>query len=1109
MGAQVTVITGPSRAGKTERLLNRYREALAARRGIPHSTLWIAPTQRAATQLRERLLCPTLPACFSPGIVTFDRFAEAVLQSSSLEIRPISAQIKRQLLRRLLDAAHADGTLRHFKAIAETEGLVELVATFISELKRLEIWPEEFERACQQRGMTAKDRELIRLYTEYQEALTRHQLYDKEGRYWIARQLLREGARRPYDRLELVIVDGFSDFTRTQHEILEILASRVQELIVTLPLEEEPVREDLFGRSLTTLELLKKSHPDLKVEKLPRRDQSNWPALAHIEQHLFKSPHDLQPIDKVEQIEILACSRQMGEVQAIGRRVKQMIVDEGVRPGEIAVVYRSVSEVAPLIREVFGGLGLPVAIEAQQTLDSAPMVKALTSLLRLELDNWPFRQVLALLSNNYFRPQLPQWDEVATPAACERLVRMLQIPSGRDALMEQCERWAHLDEAEPGEQPRQWSEWVQQRIDDAQHAWPLVRWLTQVFDALPRKATQTQWAAAIAQLAQQTGMLLALDEDSEASRTDGIAWDRLQKALAAGDRLAQWLGEEPPELSLDEALKLMLELLRWEALPRGHDEVGRVRVMSTPSARAIEIPYLFVAGLSEKAVPPADREDRLYGEGDYSRFIEQGLPLVDRRMRGQGEMLLFYEILMRPTKRLVLSYPALDEAAQPLAASSYLLEVERACGENKIPREEEADLSPIPKKPAVPLAAVDFRVRAVHELLQGETKLLAGLLQAEPVTGLADNLLAGLQIVHERQTGDSFGAYEGILTSRAAQQMLAMQFGPDYKWSPSRLEQYVKCPFQFFLERVMRLEPVADLALEIDYMKRGQLLHDALSVVHRRLNTRAGRPASPTEDEESAFLKHFGEVLEQLVKSQSHGGDLEAAQREIDRRMLSQWSQLYHQQHQKYDACWDGCDQPLRPTHFEVRFGPGHGHDPGEDPISTDQPFRFDLGDEAIQITGRIDRIDIGEIAGQPVFNVLDYKSGRATSLQISDIEAGTALQLPLYVMAAEQLLLAEKGAVPWRSAYWFIREAGYSNRRALAMHELQGGQLVPSQQWSELQETIRAKVRELVSGIRRAEFPMQSIDDHCTSQCEFSTVCRVNQTRALEKQWPPKSAEA
>jgi hypothetical protein len=32
----------------------------------------------------------------------------------------------------------------------------------------------------------------------------------------------------------------------------------------------------------------------------------------------------------------------------------------------------------------------------------------------------------------------------------------------------------------------------------------------------------------------------------------------------------------------------------------------------------------------------------------------------------------------------------------------------------------------------------------------------------------------------------------------------------------------------------------------------------------------------------------------------------------------------------------------------------------------------------------------------------------------------------------------------------------------------------------------------------------MHSADDECTGLCEFSTVCRVNQARALEKTWQP-----
>ena len=59
-------------------------------------------------------------------------------------------------------------------------------------------------------------------------------------------------------------------------------------------------------------------------------------------------------------------------------------------------------------------------------------------------------------------------------------------------------------------------------------------------------------------------------------------------------------------------------------------------------------------------------------------------------------MLLFYEAVTRATRRLWLSYPALDAAAQQLSPSPYLQEVERACGPGRIARCEQTDLSPVP-----------------------------------------------------------------------------------------------------------------------------------------------------------------------------------------------------------------------------------------------------------------------------------------------------------------------------------------------------------------------------------------------------------------------------
>jgi superfamily I DNA/RNA helicase len=123
----------------------------------------------------------------------------------------------------------------------------------------------------------------------------------------------------------------------------------------------------------------------------------------------------------------------------------------------------------------------------------------------------------------------------------------------------------------------------------------------------------------------------------------------LMSVLSSDDRLADWLKLRPPELDRKDAFRALNDILGSERLSVGDDEAGRVRVLSASSVRSLHIPYLFLAGLSEKAFPQPDREDRLYGESEYLRLIEHGLPLVTRSDRTREEMLLFYEAITRAT----------------------------------------------------------------------------------------------------------------------------------------------------------------------------------------------------------------------------------------------------------------------------------------------------------------------------------------------------------------------------------------------------------------------------------------------------------------------------
>ena len=1224
MPSPLYLLAGPAGCGKTRQLLARYARGLGGLSvggtDLPvGGTLWLAPTGRSVQDVRERLVSAGLRSTFQPGITTFAGFAEAVLEHAPLRIRPISDGLKRELLHRLVKDFTEKGKLKHFAPIAETDGFQDQLAGFISELKRLEIWPEHFQAACGDstpplRGgpprsggilykASDKDRELGELYAAYQNLLVKNQLYDREGRFWEARDLLSKGQTRPFERVKLAVVDGFTDFTRTQHEILTILAGRVDELWISLPLERATARPDLFGKTQRTLDELQRRHPGMTVEWLERKVSGTCTqvpdTLSHIERTIFSNPRDIGPAADTAGVEILAAARQEGEIELLARTIKRLLessrhtpcavaqtddesggldksshgtrsVPTTIRPHDIVVVFRSLTEAAPLVRATFTELGIPFALESPRPLHEARGLLAQADLLQLAVEDWPFRKLLAVLTNSFFQPDWPEYagatadDARRIGTAAQRIVRELQVPRGSVRLLERLEKLSL-----PSEQPASARRDQLQR--QASLALPLLRRLKATLDELPSEATPQEWSRALEKLARATGLQSSRhtpcavtehgDDTGDGTRSvpatlEQPAWDAFQNALKDSERLSGLLNEPPPHWSQTELLKHIQTILRDEALPEARDETGRVRVLSAQSVRALHVPYLFVAGLAEQAFPPADRDDRLYGESEYRRLIAAGLRLIDRAERNQEEMLLFYEVVTRATRRLYLSYPALDEKAQPLSPSPYLSEIERAFG-GKLARPEVGDLNPTAYAHQL-LCPSDWRMHAVQTEIRDFTpspphpltdspstavplldrrrenpdivedlsrrrsssatrhspphpltpspphSLLAGLLQSN--SPLADNLGAALCLLQARLSGEGYGPFEGVLSSDAIRQRMAEQYGPDHCWSACQLEEYAACPHEFYLHRVLGLSPLAEMSLELDHGARGWLLHEVLADLHRRLNEKHGGPTAAGSIGQDALKQFFVETLAACVAKLRAEDPLSAALVELDRRTLTEWGGKYAAQVESYDKANASLDKPFAPAHFEVAFGPDISEDE-IDKLSMQKPFVLRHGDEAIKLLGRIDRIDIGRAGGSVVFNVLDYKSGKSAGLRPSDIEKGLALQLPLYAIVAQEMLLAADHAEPWQFGYWFVKEKGFSTKGAITANKAEGGALTPDAGWIALKQKVVERVVSIVRGVRHAEFPMHSQNDDCTSTCEFNTVCRVQQARALEKKWQPPSA--
>jgi RecB family exonuclease len=275
-----------------------------------------------------------------------------------------------------------------------------------------------------------------------------------------------------------------------------------------------------------------------------------------------------------------------------------------------------------------------------------------------------------------------------------------------------------------------------------------------------------------------------------------------------------------------------------------------------------------------------------------------------------------------------------------------------------------------------------------------------------------------------------------------------------------------------------------------------------LAAFHRRTNERLGRPASPLELDPAEFDAMLAAAIAEALPPEPEN-PVRAALREVDRRLVVEWLSKYRAQLEKYGALWQSFERPMTPELFEVSFGRD-----GEPPPSTDRRLEFSSEGQVVRISGRIDRIDTGAAAGEAVCNVLDYKTGGTLAFTPESIKAGTTLQLPLYVFAAMELLLADRDLLPWQAGYWYVREGGFKPKQALRMYRNDDGRIELEPQWESIRDGVAETVVGLVRGIRRGQFPVCSSDERCTGRCPYNTICRINQVRSLEKTCQPTTSQ-
>jgi ATP-dependent helicase/nuclease subunit B len=1086
MSAEVRVLCGPADSGKTGRLLDLFRQHA---RAAPGCALWLGPTPRAVEAIRNRLLAGSA-ALVAPRLYAFSGFFDEIIRCNDPGVRPLSPVQQRLLAEEIGERLLNDARLSYFAGVIDTRGFIEGLLQLLAELKRQQITPRDLARAVRRRshegvpdpalsprrrGVSRKDRECTRLFAHYERELHRLRLLDIEGRPAHALGLLRQGLWRPFGTVRIVLVDSFTDFTESQYRALELLAGQTEEIWITLSNEREDLRAELFSGTRATCDRLQ----SLLQATVTWMDQSAIPhavtGLAHLERQLFRPARAVQPGDNADGVACLEAPGALGEARMVARRIKSLLLD-GVAADQVIVSMREAAPSADLLQEVFEEYGLPLDVEGSCPLTHNPAVAVLLRAVRLPEEDWPFAGVTALLRNTYFRPAWPE--VVARPDMAqhaEALLRLLGEPRDRLAYLSAVQRWAQ--QQQEGLEDEQAEESRRRRIHElAQLCRPFLERFFQAWDHAPGLAALADHVRWLRNLIDDLGIARTAEEDVH----DRAALARFWQEIDGWQRRSDATRMER------KAFHHRLNAVASAAgLPRSPHGPGRVRVLSAESARHLDVDHLFLMGLGERSFPRMSMPQALLDDRERQSLKHAGVELPGAADPLPDEMLLFYQLATRARRSLTLSYPAVDERGQSLLPSSFLTSA-LDCFKPKTVSLERRRMLIESYSSDMPLSPPEYRVR----LAAAGPEILA---RAQDLpTPLRANLCDAAELIAQRFRDRQHNSYDGRLRDPAILAELVQQFGPQRILSPTALEDYITCPFRFYLGQVLRLQPLDEPREEIEVTRRGQAFHRALARLHRRLKEQDVHQPDASVDEQ--MVSEINAAVEEDVR---RAPSLAAKKLwELEGVRLLRLAAHYREHWQKFVGPWHEHDIGPRPHLFEVDFG----LPPENDTMIPHGPLIIRTDTMEVRISGRIDRVDLAELPdGSVGFWIIDYKTGRSGNYTGTAMAEFRRLQLTLYALAVQEVLLAGRKSRPLGLAYWLVAETGPkvvlpARKETLWLHE--------TARWRQVREKLEGLIIDLVKHIRGGEFPLQPRDIDCTQTCDYGQVCRIAQSRSVNKEW-------
>ena len=966
------LLLGRAGTGKTTEILGTM-----AREGERRPQLLIVPEQHSHDS--ERRLCAVAGNRVSlhAEVLSFTRLASRVFSVAGGLAEPVLDAGGRLLLMDVALKAVEDRLKVYVRPSRKPPFLTQLAAT-VDECKGANISPERlFEVAGKVEGESGdKFYDLALICGAYEAYCEQRGADPRDKLTRLARAL--EGC--PWGEGRDIYLDGFTDFTVQERQVLEKLVGQANSVTVALTCDGMAGdEEDVFGPARRTarrlLELAKRMGVESEVRVRSEKGAAVARGIARVEEHLFEA---VLPVfeETPEGVELYRAMSPYSEVERAAAELARLVREEGYRYRDLAVTARSMEVYGPLITLIFPRYGLPVFLGGMDDVLQKPILTLVTGALDAVAGEYRYEDVFRYLKTGLTDLSRDEVDRL------ENYVLKWDIKGSR---WTQAGEWNMHPEGYGGV----WNETLKARVVDLDG---LRRRVAEPLERLRRAKEKTGEGLALALYGflEEIDLPRRLLERGAELRQGGEAalaaeYEQLWKLLCGAlEQCAQLLGETGMDWEeFARLFKLVLSQYQVGAIPVSLD---RVAAGEMPRLAHKHCKVLYLLGADDGAIPAVAPSPGLLVDEDRSLLAAFGLEsaprLTDKLWR---EMTIVYETCALPSDRLIVSYALAGEdggKGQP----SFLVKKLRQLFPGLVPLDERS-------------LEKDFRMTALRPALE-----LAGL---RPGLGRALKEVPGCAPLVERMERAAT-MERGSLTRPAVEAL----YGRHVPMSASRMDKYKSCHFSYFMQ--YGLGAKARKGAEFAATDYGTFVHYVLENV---LRERKGREV-PGREQVSAVVKRY--VEEQLGGLAGETARFRYLFRRLEKTVYAVVK----------NVCEELENSEFQPVAFELGFGKK-----GELP-----PVELTVDGVTLSVSGVVDRVDAWEKDGRLYLRVVDYKTGRK-SFDLTDVWNGLGLQMLLYLFTLTEdgkTLFGDRELVPAGVLYLPARDLPVGGSRTMTEEERQ-----------------------------------------------------------------------